>query len=62
MQIRPIINQQELGQTSAIFQRTWQSAYRGLLPAVGLRALQPDDWEAGLVRPGRHNLIAQADD
>jgi ribosomal protein S18 acetylase RimI-like enzyme len=61
MQIRPIINQQELGQTSAIFQRTWQAAYRELLPAAGLQVLQPGDWEAGLVRPGRHNLVAQVD-
>ena len=62
MRIRPIKNQQELGQVSTIFQRTWQVAYRGLLPAAGLQALQPDAWEAGLVRPGRHNLVAQVND
>ena len=61
MQIRPLQNQQELSQVSAVFQRTWQVAYRGLLPEAGLQALQSRDWEVGLVRPGRYNLLARVD-
>lgn len=68
----PVIRDAVLGDAEAMAAahlRSWQAAYRGILPAEGLDALDPTEWTAryreGLAappRPGLHRLVALDED
>lgn len=57
MIIKPLISEDEAKQTSKLFQRSWQDAYKGILPDVFLNNIPENAWVKRLNESGRHNLI-----
>lgn len=56
--IKRITSETELNGTSKVFQKTWQNAYKNMLPANELAKIKPDMWVNRLSRNDRYNLIA----
>ena len=48
-------------EASALLQKTWQNAYKNILPTDRLMQLPADYWENRLQRKNRHNLVAIKD-
>lgn len=59
--IRKINNAEEYIEASALLQKTWQNAYKNILPTDRLMQLPADYWENRLQRKNRHNLVAIKD-
>ena len=49
-------------EASALLQKTWQNAYKNILPTDRLMQLPADYWENRLQRKNRHNLVAIKDE
>lgn len=58
---KSISNQVELRQSSQVFKKTWQSAYRAIFTPDKLAGLDATIWEQNLTQAGRFNCIALAD-
>lgn len=61
MIIKPLISEDEAKQTSKLFQKSWQDAYKGILPDVFLDNIPENAWVKRLNESGRHNLIFEDD-
>ena len=59
--IRKINNAEEYIEASALLQKTWQNAYKNILPTDRLMQLPADYWENRIQRKNRHNLVAIKD-
>ena len=57
MKLRPLCERDDLAAVGRIYLRSWQYAYRGLLPDAYLDSLTEERWAENLLLPGRRSLL-----
>ena len=57
MEIRYAGSEDDWADIGRIYQKSWQWAYRGLLPQPYLDALSPERWGDGAKHPNLHTLV-----
>ena len=57
MEIRQLINSDDLYSIAKIYVESWQFAYKGIIPQDYLQKLRPDMWSENLKKSGIHSLV-----
>lgn len=57
IEIRPIVGSDSLMDISGIYERSWKSAYRGMIPDVYLDGIPEGKWADGLQNSHLHSLV-----
>lgn len=61
MEIRPIRPEDSRMEISAVYETSWRSAYRGIVPQAYLDAIPKGHWAPHLDQPGWHTLVCIED-
>lgn len=57
MEIRPLTPEDDCAAVSRVYEESWKSAYRGIIPQEYLDGIQAESWSGAIDAPGRRSLI-----
>lgn len=57
MEIRSLTEADDLMKVSSVYEQSWKSAYKGIIPQSYLDSIPVGRWASGINKPDRHNII-----
>ena len=61
MQIRPLLPGDDPAAVSRVYEQSWQTAYRGIIPSAYLDAIPAGNWCRAVTATDRHTLVLVSD-